>query len=106
MHGRHVSLQDVWKIIQEERIIDQTWEEIPWKRISQNDNAVESDEEWLTQDPGDLLGQVSSTGESYSNEGDESYEEKSEEVKEKSQAASNEDISVSEKEKHSAKPEP
>lgn len=74
--------------------------------VNQNDNGVESgDEEWLTQDPGDLLGQVSSTDESSSDEGDESCGEKSEEIKEQSQAVASEEKGVSEREKHSAKPE-
>lgn len=74
--------------------------------VNQNDNGVDSgDEGWLTQDPGDLLGQVSSTDDSSSDEGVESCEENSEGIKEQSQVASNEDKGESEKEKHSAKPE-
>lgn len=51
--------------------------------VNQNDNGVDSgDEEWLTQDPGDLLGHVSSTDDSTSDEGAESCEHNSEEIKE------------------------
>lgn len=52
-----------------------------------------------------MLGQVYSTDESSSDEGDESCEEKSEEIKEQSQAVGSEEKGVSEREKHSAKPE-
>lgn len=83
-----------WKIIQEKEYLIRC----------QNDNGVESgDEEWIEQDQGDLLGQVSSTDDSSRDEGAESCEEKSEEIKQQCQVMSNEDKGVSEKEKYSAK---